>query len=437
MTVSWKEIELGDFIELKRGYDLPKSKRSSNGNVEVISSSGTSGFHNESKVKAPGVITGRYGTIGKVFYSEKDFWPLNTTLYVRDFKGNDPLFVYYLMKTLNYSEYSDKAAVPGVNRNHIHKAKIKVPDCSKYQSKLALKLWHIDKKIMKNRQINQTFEQISELIFKSWFVNFDPVKAKVAARKTLLENNPSATQEHIFQVELQAAVKSIAGAHEFISSEKILNIAKKFPSQLVECESGEIPLGWTYANFDAVFKERKEKVKGMADVKVLSAVQTGELKTPEDVFNKQVHSKDISKYKLVYPTDLAYNPSRINIGSAGFNVFSYIGAVSPIYSVLQLKEKNLLPFARMQMKRQFVKDWIDSLSSGSVRQSLSVEDLLYIPITKPTSDLLNEFNRIFKTIESNILALTEENKTLELIRDKLLTSLLSGEVKFDNKHKEK
>jgi type I restriction enzyme S subunit len=103
---------------------------------------------------------------------------------------------------------------------------------------------------------------------------------------------------------------------------------------------------------------------------------------------------------------------------------------------VQLKEKNLLPFARMQMKRQFVKDWIDSLCSGSVRQSLSVEDLLYIPITIPSDDLLNEFNQVFEAIERNTLALKDECQTLELIRDKLLTNLLSGEGDLANKQKE-
>lgn len=134
MGDKWIDCELGDVIELKRGYDLPKTTRLA-GRIPVVSSSGESGFHNESKVTAPGVVTGRYGTIGKVFYLDIDFWPLNTTLYVRDFKGNDPLFIYYFLKTISYSDYTDKAAVPGINRNHIHKAKVKIPEGIDYQKK--------------------------------------------------------------------------------------------------------------------------------------------------------------------------------------------------------------------------------------------------------------------------------------------------------------
>ncbi|MFX8860296.1 restriction endonuclease subunit S, partial [Acinetobacter baumannii] len=79
------------------------------------------------KVKGPGVVTGRYGTIGNVYFVKEDFWPLNTTLYVRDFKGNDPRFIAYLLKVVYFNSYSDKAAVPGVNRNHLHQAIVSIP----------------------------------------------------------------------------------------------------------------------------------------------------------------------------------------------------------------------------------------------------------------------------------------------------------------------
>lgn len=110
---SWKELNLGDVIELKRGYDLPKGKRSV-GVIPIVSSSGISDFHSEAMVKGPGVVTGRYGTIGEVFYIDGDFWPLNTTLYVCDFKGSDPRFISYFLRTLDFQAYSDKGAVPGV-----------------------------------------------------------------------------------------------------------------------------------------------------------------------------------------------------------------------------------------------------------------------------------------------------------------------------------
>jgi type I restriction enzyme S subunit len=77
--------------------------------------------------QAPGVVTGRYGTIGEVYFINRAFWPLNTALYVRDFKGNSPRFVYYLLRQIEFLQYSDKAAVPGINRNHLHQAPIVLP----------------------------------------------------------------------------------------------------------------------------------------------------------------------------------------------------------------------------------------------------------------------------------------------------------------------
>jgi type I restriction enzyme, S subunit len=115
----WQIVPLGDVLELKRGYDLPAADRRP-GDVPIVSSSGPSGYHNEAKVRGPGVVTGRYGTLGEVFLVWEDFWPLNTALYVQDFKGSDPLFASYLLRNVDFEKFSDKGAVPGINRNHVH-----------------------------------------------------------------------------------------------------------------------------------------------------------------------------------------------------------------------------------------------------------------------------------------------------------------------------
>ena len=111
--MTWRAQRLGDVLTLKRGHDLPDSQRQ-DGDVPVVSSSGITGYHNEPKAKAPGVVTGRYGTLGEVFYIEEDYWPLNTALYVIDFKGNRPHFVAYFLENVLRNYESDKAAVPGV-----------------------------------------------------------------------------------------------------------------------------------------------------------------------------------------------------------------------------------------------------------------------------------------------------------------------------------
>src|SRR6266545_416078 len=113
MPPNWQERLLGDVVTLQRGFDLPNRDRR-DGNVPIVSSSGVSGYHDIAKVKSPGVVTGRYGTLGEVFFVKEDFWPLNTTLYVREFKGNDPLFISYFLRTLNFAHQNAAGAVPGV-----------------------------------------------------------------------------------------------------------------------------------------------------------------------------------------------------------------------------------------------------------------------------------------------------------------------------------
>lgn len=115
----WTDGKLLDICELKRGYDLPTANRRP-GRFPIVSSSGVSGAHDQSMARSPGVVTGRYGTVGEVFFLDEDFWPLNTALYVRDFKGNEPRYIYYTLRGIDFGIYSDKGAVPGLNRNHLH-----------------------------------------------------------------------------------------------------------------------------------------------------------------------------------------------------------------------------------------------------------------------------------------------------------------------------
>lgn len=111
-------MKIQNILVLKRGYDLPESKRIK-GRYLIYSSNGIVGYHNEYKVKGPAVITGRSGSLGNVQYTEDNCWPLNTTLYVSDFKGNNPKYISYLLQTLHLEKYGSGSAVPTLNRNHL------------------------------------------------------------------------------------------------------------------------------------------------------------------------------------------------------------------------------------------------------------------------------------------------------------------------------
>ena len=168
--MSWESGELGDFLTLKRGHDLPNGSRKA-GDIPVVSSSGFTGLHNEAKAEPPGVVTGRYGTIGEVFYVDQPYWPLNTALYVIDFKGNDPRFISYFLRSHLKNYKSEKAAVPGVDRKVLHKLPAKCPDTQIQQSIVRI-LSAYDDLIENNRRRIGLLEDAARQLYKEWFVRF-------------------------------------------------------------------------------------------------------------------------------------------------------------------------------------------------------------------------------------------------------------------------
>lgn len=115
----WSVLRLDEVLVLQRGFDLPKKDRT-DGVYPIISATGTSGTHQEFRVKGPGVVTGRSGSLGKVMYVEGDYWPLNTTLWVKEFKAVPPIFAFYLLSSIDLAGFNAGAAVPTLNRNDVH-----------------------------------------------------------------------------------------------------------------------------------------------------------------------------------------------------------------------------------------------------------------------------------------------------------------------------
>ena len=109
-----------------------------------------------------------------------DYWPLNTALYVTDFHGNNQRFAYYFLKQFDFRSYNSGSAQPSLNRNFIHPIPIDVPPPTE-QRAIAHILGALDDKIELNRHMNETLEAMARALFKSWFVDFDPVRAKMGA----------------------------------------------------------------------------------------------------------------------------------------------------------------------------------------------------------------------------------------------------------------
>jgi type I restriction enzyme, S subunit len=166
----WRATTLGEFLSLQRGHDLTEGQRR-HGRVPVMGSAGLNGYHDTAMAKGPGVVVGRSGaSFGRVHLCPVDYWPHNTSLYVTNFRGNDPRFTYYFLKSIDFSRYNSGSAQASLNRNYIYPIPVRVPEPHE-QRAIALVLGTLDDKIELNRCMNQTLEAMAQAIFKSWFVD--------------------------------------------------------------------------------------------------------------------------------------------------------------------------------------------------------------------------------------------------------------------------
>lgn len=365
---NWKNGELGDFVTLKRGFDLPQQKRE-DGQVPIFSSSGITGTHSTAMVKAPGVITGRYGTIGEVFYAAKDFWPLNTTLFVEDFHGNDAKFIYYFLKTLEWSKFTSASAVPGINRNTVHKEIVSLPDVET-QRRIASTLSMFDEKIKINTEINDNLMQQAVTIFKSWFVEYSPFDG--------IEPKEWET------VNLEKITSLISRG-----------IAPKYSD-----------------NSDQIVINQKCIRNHMID---LSQARTH---TPKVINEKWLRFGDLlinstGDGTLGRAAQVWFQPQNITVDShvtvvrpAKENLIFYIG----LWGVLHERE-------------------IESLHTGSTGQTeLPKERVKALELHLPDNGTLDRFNTLIAPMAAAIVSKQNENNKLATLRDALLPKLMSGEI---------
>ena len=393
----WRETTLGNVVTLKRGYDLPQRQRL-DGPVPVVSSSGITDHHRESRVSGPGVVTGRYGTLGQVFFIPGDFWPLNTTLYVRDFKGNDPRFISYFLRSLDFSAFSDKAAVPGLNRNHLHEESVRIPAAVDEQRAIAHILGTLDDKIELNRRMNATLEAMARALFRSWFVDFDPVRAKMEGRDTGLPKE----------------------------------IADLFSDRLVDSEEGKIPEGWPLV-----------PLPELIEVNPSRSLRRGEIAPYLDMANMPTrsHAPD-SVVQRPFTSGMRFangdalvariTPCLEN-GKTAYVDFLRDGETgwgSTEYIVM--KSRSPLPgefaylLARSGRFREFA---IQNMSGTSGRQRVPAAALSGFTIPAPPAPVATAFGWAVQVFLRRARAAIDECRVLANCRDALLPKLVSGELR--------
>lgn len=184
MVNGWTSVPLIQAATLQRGFDLPVQNRRP-GNIPIFAANGPVGTHDEPMVRSPGVVTGRSGTIGKVHYVDRDFWPLNTSLFVNNFHGNHPKFIYYLLSQMHLERFHEGTGVPTLNRNNVHGVEIPLPPLSE-QKRIADILDKADAIRRKRQEELETLATLRSSVFLRLFG--DPRTKRTDWSETHLED---------------------------------------------------------------------------------------------------------------------------------------------------------------------------------------------------------------------------------------------------------
>ncbi len=403
MSSEWQLSTVGDFCPFKYGKGLPERDRKP-GAYGVYSSAGLVGWHDSAYVNASGIVVGRKGTVGSVTFSAKPFWPIDTAFYVDDQpRIRDIHFTYYLLKTLDLHLMNTDSAVPGLNRDNAHAIEVRIPPLS-VQRDIANFLRLMDDRITLLRETNTTLEQIAQALFKSWFVNFDPVRAKSVGK--LPEGMDEAT-------------------------------ASLFPDAFEETELGMVPRSWQVSTLSSLatfqngyaFKgsdwvEQGHPVIKIGNVKPLLIDFEGcSYVSPETV-------SVLDRFKLGRG-DLLVGMTGY-VGETGLvtstEVASYLN--QRVGRIVTSQGLDDLGFVFATVRQAEFKAYAESQSHGSAQANVSGADLMKFAVVIPSAQVLNIFNQLVGKLIEKILANFEQAKTLTNLRDTLLPRLISGQLRI-------
>jgi len=381
---------LGSLIEFQRGYDLPKSSFN-DGKYPVISSNWILGYHNQFKTKGPGITIGRSGTVGLPQYVETNFFPHNTSLFVKDFKGNDPKYIFYILKTFGLNERKTGSGVPTMNRNHLHPLKVLAHLDSQDQQKIASILSDLDSKIELNNNINTELEAIAKTLYDYWFVQFDFPDTN---------GNPYKTS-----------------GGEMVWSEELKR---------------EVPMGWEVNTIN-----KKVKIGSGFPFDSDDYSDSGEYKiiTIKNVQDGFLDTSTVDKIDFI--------PEKITdfcVLKIGDVLMSLTGNVGRMCFVDQEKlllnqrvgkfngDKNFVNYMYLFFKRPENQTRLEKIAGGSSQSNLSPIDAVKDFFAIPPQNVLNDFSGIIIPIFDQMINNKQENQKLAELRDWLLPMLMNGQV---------
>jgi len=379
--MNWNKVKFKKFITLQRGFDLPISEMK-DGEIPVLGSTGIIGYHNKVKVNSPGVVTGRSGTIGLVQYADKPYWPHNTSLWVKDFKENNPKFIYYKLQTLKLNRFKGGASVPTLNRNNLDNLLVQIPDIP-IQEEIASTLSAYDNLIDTNRRRIQLLEEAARLLFREWFVYFRfPGYEKVK----IVDGEPEGWK-----------TSTVKDCISFISRGPSLDY-------ISEGEDDGIP----------VLNQR--------------CIRNGEIDLDSVEHAKEVSLKQQDLYLKKF--DILINSmGKGTLGRVSRNLsINHPMIIHNCITVVRANE-NIFNQTILFYRLCAAQTYLETMGLGSTGQtSLKKEVIERIKILIPPEELRDRFNSIIKPIWIKVGALKIQNKKLTQARDLLLPRLMSGEI---------
>lgn len=411
---AWIETTIGEQATLQRGIDITKAEQR-DGKVPVISSGGVSSYHDTAAVRGPGVVLGRKGVVGSVYFIEEDYWPHDTSLWVKDFRGNYPRFVYYFFKSVapQIARMDVGSANPTLNRNHVHPMPIVWPPLAE-QKAIAAVLGALDDKIELNRRMNATLEAMARALFQSWFVDFDPVRAKLDGRQP--PNLAPAT-------------------------------AALFPESFQDSPIGPIPKGWSVhelGELAEIDKGLSYKGDGLAEEGGMPMVNLGCF-PGRGLFNAAKIKRYTGEYRerhLVHAGDLVIantdmTQHRVIIGSPalvpkldGESKFLFTHHVFAVRFKPDTEVWRRYVYFTL-LKPEF-REIAEGFSTGTTVLALPRDGLVNYSLCLPPLPLVEAFEKKAEPLLAAMHANDHQSRTLATLRDTLLPKLLSGELSVED-----
>ena len=452
----WKVITLGDCASFQEGYVNPSKNEPSyfggtvkwlratdlnNGFVYKTSQTLTEkGFLSAKKsavlFEPDSLAISKSGTIGRIGIL-KDYMCGNRA--VINIKVNEnicnPLFIFYTL--LNSKEQIETLAEGSVQKNlyvsALSKVKLLLPDINK-QKEIGYILNALDQKIEINTQINQTLEQISQALFKSWFVDFDPVRAKVQALSDGLS---------LEQAEL-AAMQAISGkTPEELTAlsqtqpdryAELAETAKAFPCEMVEVDGVEVPKGW---NISTIGQEVETVGGATPSTKEEKFWNNGEIAwtTPKDLSSATSPVLLKTERKITESGLKKISSGLLPIGTVLLSSRAPVGYLSLAQIPVAINQGYIAIKCNKSLNNYYMLQWckenleeIKGRASVTTFLEISKTTFRQIPIIVPDGNILSLFEKQCSSIYQSITINTKENINLEKTRDLLLPRLLNGEI---------